>query len=88
MDNEKFLQKIREKITRLTGREVEVVVGEEREGGTLSVEVGGPVPKVTLTPKALEHAGLARMSIEYAVACIRAGREIDLLEFHTLLRRN
>jgi len=88
MDNEKFLQKIREKISRLTGRDVEVVIGEEREGGTLAVEMGGPVPKVVLTPKVLEHAGLARMSIEYAVACIRAGREIEPLEFQTLLRRN
>jgi hypothetical protein len=88
MEDEKFLQQIREKIARLTGREVEVVLGEEREGGTLTVEMGGPVPKVTLTPRVLEHAGLARMSIEYAVACIKAGREIDLLEFHALLRRN
>ncbi len=87
MNDEQFLQKIREKIARLTEREVQVVIDESSEG-SVSVEMGAPVPRVVLSPQVVEYPGLARMSIEYAVACIQRGHELNVLEFHMLLRRN
>lgn len=88
MDDQEFLKKVRDKIARLAGRDVELIIDPALEDGTVTVETGGPVPIVRLTPKVLEFAGLARMTIEYAVACIREGRQIDMLEFQALLRRN
>ena len=87
MDDEEFLRRIQEKIERLTRGEVEVVLdpGSERN---VAVELDVPVPRVVMHPKVLEYSGLVRMSIEYAVACIRQGQELDLLGFQMLLSRN
>ena len=87
MDEQQFLDKIKNKIERLTGNEIKLAV-DSAEPGQLAVELGSSVPQVTLGTNVLQFSGFARMAVEYAVASIREGREISVLEFHILLARN
>ena len=87
MDDEEFIQRIVEKIQRLTGTRVDVEVDRE-DGGKLEIELNGEVPKVVLGFNVFKYAGFARMCVEYAVASIKQDRPIDVLEFHLLLARN
>ena len=87
MDDEEFLLRIRQKIVHLTRQEIELVLDSSSER-SVTVKMDTPVPKVVMHPKVLEYSGLARMGIEYAVACIRQGRELDILGFQVLLSRN
>lgn len=87
MDEQQFLDKIKNKIERLTGNEIKLAV-DSAEPGQLAVELGSSVPQVTLGSNVLQFSGFARMAVEYAVASIREGREISVLEFHILLARN
>ena len=87
MDEQQFLDKIKNKIERLTGNEIKLAV-DSAEPGQLAVELGSSVPQVTLGSNVLQFSGFARMAVEYAVASIREGREISALEFHILLARN
>ena len=87
MDDEEFIQRIVEKIQRLTGTRVEVEV-DRQDGGKLEVELTGEVPRVLLGAHIFQYAGFARMCVEYAVASIKQDRPIDVLEFHMLLARN
>jgi len=87
MDDQEFVVRMKEKIQRLTGKEVELVLGGP-EDEQVSVDLGGPIPKVVVTPLVLKAPGLARMSIEYAVASIKKGEEVSPLEFYMILRRN
>jgi hypothetical protein len=87
VDDQEFLQRVRDKISRLTGTEI-VLRLDEAEGDQIRVELGGPEPVVTLGVNVLRYSGFARMAVEYAVASIRKRREIDSLEFHILLARN
>ena len=45
-------------------------------------------PLVVLGSGVFEHAGLARLYMEYAVLCLREGRLVDQEEFLIFLRRN
>ena len=87
MDDEEFVRHIKEKIERLTDREVEVVVDSEASD-SVALEMTASTLRVVLGARVLQHAGLVRMAIEYVVACIRKGRELQPLEFQLLLRRN
>ena len=87
MDDSEFLEKIREKIERLTVREVELHIDDD-DASQLGVEMDGELPLVIMGNHALEYTGFARMGIEYAVACIRKERPIEPMEFHMLLARN
>ncbi len=87
MEDQEFVDRIRDKIERLTGRKVELRIDEE-DSGQIGVELHGDMPVVILGNNVLEYSGFARMGIEYAVACIRAERAIDPVEFHVLLARN
>ena len=87
MEDHIFVERIREKIERLTGRQVELSIDEE-DAGKIGVELHGELPLVILGNNVLEYPGFARMGIEYAVACIREERAIDSVEFHALLARN
>ena len=87
MEDQEFLRRIKEKIERATGRPVEVVVHAE-EPTHISVHLDTPVPRVVLGSGIFRYPGLARLGVEYAVACLRRGRAIGELEFHVLLRRN
>lgn len=87
MEDLEFVDRIREKIERLTDRRVELRIDEE-DSSQIGVELNGDQPVVILGNHVLEYSGFARMGIEYAVACIREERAIEPLEFHVLLARN
>jgi len=87
MDDHKFLDKLQEKIERLTGTPIDLVV-DEADTDRLEVELLGPLPKVLIGSAVLQYPGFARMCVEYAVASIREGRKISVLEFHVVLGRN
>ena len=76
MEDQEFVDRIREKIERMTGRQVELRIDEE-DSGQIGVELNGDMPVVILGKNVLEYSGFARMGIEYAVACIREERAID-----------
>ena len=87
MEDEKFLEQINIKITRLTGRQVILKLDSE-DPWCMAVGFNEGESTVTIGNGALKFSGFARMCIEYAVACIRAGKEITTMEFHVLLQRN
>ena len=87
MDNERFLERIHQKIERLTGRAIELEIDQE-ETNQLKVELQREVPLVVLGANIFEYSGFARMCVEYVVESIRLQRPIDVLEFHLLLARN
>ena len=87
MDDHKFLDKLQEKIERLTGTPIDLVV-DEADTDRLEVDLLGPLPNVLIGSAVLQYPGFARMCVEYAVASIREGRKISVLEFHVVLGRN
>ena len=87
MDNDEFVQRIKEKVERLTQRSVELVVDQENPE-QLWIDFGQEVPRVVLGSNIYQYSGFARMCVEYAVASIRQQRSIEALEFHVLLARN
>jgi len=87
MDDQEFLARVKEKIERLTGEVIDLIIDEE-DHLRVSVDLAALPPKVILGAGILQYPGLARMGIEYAVASIRAGREVGPLEFQAILRRN
>ena len=87
MEDVEFVERIREKIERMSGRQVELRIDAE-DSSQLGVELNGDMPLVILGDNVMEYSGFARMGIEYAVACIREERAIDRVEFHVLLARN
>jgi len=87
VEDQEFVERIREKIERMTGRQVELRIDDE-DPSQIGVELHGDMPVVILGNNVLEYSGFARMGIEYAVACIRQDRALDSVEFHVLLARN
>lgn len=87
MDEQEFLDRIKGKIQRLTGTEIQFHL-DMVDKDQIKVELDRPIPEVTLGSNALRYSGFARMAIEYAVATIRERRELGTLEFHVLLARN
>ncbi len=87
MENDEFLQRIQEKIERLTDGPVDLRIDHE-DANQLQIDLSGEVPRVALGANVYEYSGFARMCIEYVVASIRERRSIDTLEFHLLLARN
>ena len=87
MEDEEFLERLRAKIVGRTGAQVDLGL-DKRDQWAMSVKLDEGKSKVILGAGVLLYPGFARMCLEYAVACIRARREITLLEFHALLHRN
>ena len=87
MDDEQFLERIHQKIERLTGRAIQLEI-DQKETNQLKVELEREVPLVVLGANIFQYSGFARMCVEYAVESIRQQRPIDVLEFHLLLARN
>ena len=87
MDDQIFLERIRQKIERMTQRTVEVQIDQE-ELNQLKVDLEREVPLVVVGANVFLYSGFARMCIEYAVESIKQQRTIDTLEFHLLLARN
>ncbi len=87
MEDERFLERIHQKIERLTGHSIQLEIDQE-ETNQLKVEFEREVPLVVLGANIFQYSGFARMCVEYAVESIRQQRPIDVLEFHLLLARN
>ena len=87
MDDQEFLDKIKAKIESASGAEIRLHLDNVDKNAT-NVELDGEMPEVTLGSNALLYSGFARICIEYAVASIRQGRKLGMLEFHILLARN
>lgn len=87
MEDEQFIQRMQQKIQRLTERRVNLEIDRE-EVNQIKVDLGTEVPMVVFGSNVLRYSGFARMCIEYAVESIRRDRTIDTLEFHLLLARN
>ena len=87
MDNDEFIQRIRDKIERLTDGPVDLRIDVE-DLNRLQVDLDPGVPQVTLGGNIYKYSGFARMCVEYAVASIRERRDLEPLEFHMLLARN
>ena len=87
MNDQEFMDRIQEKIERLTDREIELRVDED-DGVHLGVDFSRDVPVVVMGRNIFEYSGFARQCTEYAVASIRQQREIPEIEFQLLLSRN
>jgi len=87
VEDREFVDRIREKIERMSGRQVELRIDEE-DSSQIGIDLHGDIPVVILGNNVMEYSGFARMGIEYAVACICEERVIDTTEFHVLLARN
>ena len=87
MDDEEFIQRMQQRIQESTGVTVELEVDHEQPG-EVDVFLNGPQPRVVMGADALQHAGLARMFIQYAILCVNENRKVDHDEFTRFLRRN
>ncbi|MCH8226038.1 MAG: hypothetical protein IIC97_09230 [Chloroflexi bacterium] len=87
MEDQEFVQRLHEKIERLTEGRVDLEIDHE-DGSQLRVEFEREVPLVVLGSNIFQYSGFARMCVEYAVESIRKQRPIEMLEFHLLLARN
>ncbi|CAI8024528.1 hypothetical protein GBAR_LOCUS14250 [Geodia barretti] len=87
MNDQDFIDRIQEKIERLTGRDIELRIDED-DGGQLGVDFDREVPVVVMGNNIFQYSGFARLCTEYAVASIRERREIPEIEFQMLLARN
>jgi hypothetical protein len=59
---------------------------DQRE--VFDVFFSGEKPRVLMGADALEHAGLARMFMQFAILCLREGRKVEQEEFLRFRRRN
>lgn len=87
MDDREFIQRVKEKIERLTGQEIDLDIDHDNQS-RMTLELNIPVPRVVIGADVLQHAGFGRLAIEYAVASIKRGAEVSQLEFQALLSRN
>ena len=87
MEDQQFVQRLHDKIERLTEGRIELEIDRE-DGSQLRVELERETPLVVLGFNIFEFSGFARMCVEYAVESIRKQRPIEILEFHLLLARN
>ncbi len=87
MENDEFVQKMQEKIERLTDRSIDLEI-DHLEANQLQIELEPEVPRVVFGSNVYKYSGFARMCVEYSVASIRERRNIEPLEFHLLLARN
>lgn len=87
MDDDAFIQRMRQRIEESTGVAVSLELDHDQPQ-EVEVFFTGDKPRVVMGADALEHAGLARMFIQYAILCIREGRKVEQEEFTRFLRRN
>jgi len=87
MENQQFVQRLHDKIERLTEGRIDLEIDHE-DGSQLRVELERETPLVVLGFNIFKFSGFARMCVEYAVESIRKQRPIEILEFHLLLARN
>jgi hypothetical protein len=87
MEDENFVANMKAKIERLIGREIDLSIDAQSENPVM-LDMNSQVPRVVFGDQVLKFPGMARMAIEYVVACIKEERPLHPLEFQMLLRRN
>ena len=87
MEDREFVQRVKQKIERLTGQEIDLDIDYDNQS-RMTLELNIAVPRVVIGSDMLHHAGFGRLAIEYAVASIKRGGEVSQLEFQALLSRN
>tara|TARA_B100000745_G_scaffold295824_1_gene240395 strand:- start:221 stop:523 length:303 start_codon:yes stop_codon:yes gene_type:complete len=73
MENQQFVQRLHDKIERLTEGRIDLEIDIE-DGSQLRVELERETPLVVLGSNIFEFSGFARMCVEYAVESIRKQR--------------
>ena len=87
MDDAEFIRRMQERIEESTGVAVSLELDHDQRD-EVEVFFTDAKPRVVMGADALDHAGLARMFIQYAILSIREGRKVDHEEFTRFLRRN
>jgi len=87
MEDEEFVFRIKDRIERNSNVFISLEIDYE-DPSTFGIQFLGDMPLVVLGSGVFEHAGLARLYMEYAVLCLREGRLVDQEEFLIFLRRN
>lgn len=87
MNDDQFIENMQSKIERLVGRSVSLIIDDE-DGDRMEVDLEGDEPRVMVGTSVLKYPGFARMCVEFSVASITRGRQIEPLEFQIFLARN
>ena len=87
MDDQTFIQRMQQRIEESAGVPVHLELDHDTPG-EIDVILTTPTPRIIIGADALQHPGLARMFIQYAILCLRENRKVDHEEFTRFLRRN
>ena len=87
MEDQEFIDRLKEKVEDTAGTPIDFHINREEER-RLSIDFSGTVPKVVFGSGVLTYPGLARMFSQFAILCLKEGRQVSELEFLTFLRRN
>ncbi len=87
MDDEAFIQNMQKRIEESTGVAITLEINDDQRED-IDVLFSGETPRVVMGADALEHAGLARMFMQFAILSLREGRKAEQEEFLRFLRRN
>jgi len=87
MEDAEFITQLKEKIEASSGVAIEFEVDHD-DGQRFAIDFSDSPPKVIFGSEAIENAGLARMFSQYAILCLKEGREVGKEEFLLYLRRN
>ena len=87
MDDTEFITRLKEKIEASSGVTIDFEVDHD-DKQRFDIDFSDSTPKVTFGSEAITNAGLARMFSQYAILCLKEGREVGKEEFLLYLRRN
>lgn len=87
MDDGEFILQMQKRIEESAGVSITLELDHDQPG-EIDVFFGGETPRVLMGADALEHSGLARMFMQYAILSLREGRKVEQEEFFRFLRRN
>ena len=87
MEDDEFIDRMREKIESTTETSIELVI-DEQDKRRLEVDLSASKPKVIFGSDALLYSGLARMFSQYAILCLKEQRLVEQQEFLLFMRRN
>ena len=87
MDDQEFIQNMQKRIEDSAGVSITLELDQDQRAD-IDVFFSGEKPRVLMGADALEHAGLARMFMQFAILCLREGRKVEQDEFLRFLRRN
>jgi hypothetical protein len=87
MDDQEFIQNMQKRIEDSAGVAIILELDHDQRED-IDVFFSGEKPRVLMGADALEHAGLARMFMQFAILCLKEGRKVEQEEFLRFLRRN